>query len=266
MRRSIFTAASVLLLALALTGCNKPNQAASGGAQPAADLAGMSAVDLYNARRHAEAKAKADAAIATTKGRDREVNQLTAGLSAYALKQNTLAEHYLQPLLPSTDAQIAGRAEAILGQIAEQKGNHQYAADLFKRASAHLEGDDAARAAVRAGNSLAELNRPAEATQQYRAAAQEADSLAIKRTATNLGQPGPFTIQVGAYSTRANADKRAREMTAAAARAGLTSPRVVPDTIKGKPGFSVQIGTFPSHVAAANAKSRLGSGFIVTAE
>jgi tetratricopeptide (TPR) repeat protein len=265
-RRALAT--SVLLAAALLTGCKPANQAAQGTNAPTAPQAlttDASAVDLYNARRYADAKTKADAAIATSKGHDREVNQLTAGLSAYALKQNGLAEHYLSPLLPSSDPQIAGRAEAVLGQIAEKKGNHQYAADLFKRASAHLEGDDAARAAVRAGNSLSEIGRPAEAAQQYKVAAKEADSLAIKQTATKLGQPGPFTVQVGAYTTKAAADKRAREMTATAVRAGYGAPRVVADTINGKPGYSVQVGTFAARQAANLAKTRLGSGYIVVA-
>jgi tetratricopeptide (TPR) repeat protein len=261
MRRLVLIAA----LALPLSGCKNGNQAAQNGQPPTALTADASAIDLYSAGRYADAKAKADAAIATTKGRDREVNQLTAGLSAYALKQNALAEHYLSPLLASQDPQIAGRAEAVMGQIAERKGNHQYAADLFKRASAHLDGDDGARAAVRAGNSLSELNRPAEAAKQYKIAAQEAESLAIKQTATNLGQPGPFTVQVGAFLSKSAADKKAREMISAAARAGLGTPRVVPDTINGKPGYSVQIGTFTTRQAANNAKARLGNGYIVVA-
>lgn len=263
MRRLILITALSLPAALPLAGCNKGNKTAEG--TPQALTADASAIDLYNARRFADAKAKADAAIATTKGRDRETNQLIAGLSAYALKQNSLAEHYLSPLLASQDPQIAGRAEAVMGQIAEKKGNHQYAADLFKRASAHLDGDDAARAAVRAGNSLSELNRPAEAAKQYQIAAKEADSLAIKQTATKLGQPGPFTIQLGAFSTKAAADKKAREMTLTASRAGLGTPRVVADTINGKPGYSVQVGTFPTRPAANTAKSRLGNGYIVVA-
>jgi hypothetical protein len=52
-------------------------------------------------------------------------------------------------------------------------------------------------------------------------------------------------------------------MTPRSEKAGLGTPRIVPDTIHGKPGFTVQVGTFAAKQAAINAKSRLGSGFVV---
>ena len=242
-----------------LAGCKKPNSPEAAAA-PAADTANMSAVDLYNAKRYADALTVAEQDARTLKGRDKEVAQLTAGLSAYALSQPTLAKHHLDSLTGSADPQIAGRAEAVLGQIAEKAGNKAYAADLFKRASAHLDGDDSARAAVRAGNSLAKLNKPVEAQTQYRNAAAQADSLAIKQTATKLGQPGPFTIQVGAFTNKAGADKKAAQMRAASMKAGLGTPRIMPDNINGKPGYSVQVGMFPTRPAAESGKTRLGGG------
>jgi hypothetical protein len=258
MLRSALFAALLLAVAL-LTGCKKPTSPAATAA-PVADTANMSAVDLYNTKRYPDALRVAEADALTMKGRDKEVAQLTAGLSAYALNQSALAKHHLDSLTGSSDPQIAGRAEAVLGQIAEKAGNKQYAADLFKRASAHLEGDDSARAAVRAGNSLAKLNKPAEAQTQYRNAAKEADSLAIKQTATKLGQPGPFTIQVGAFTNRAGAEKKLAQMRPATIKAGMGSPRIVPDNINGKPGYSVQVGMFPTRVAAESGKTKLGGG------
>lgn len=259
--------------ALGLGGC-KRNQNAPGKGPEAAETASISAsapatpsadatpVDLYRAGRFAEAKKAAEAAIPTTKGREREVNELTAGLSAHALKQYTSAEYYLQPLVGSTDPAIAGRAEAALGQIANAKGNHAYAADLLKRASGKLDGDDAARASVRAGNALNRTGNHAAAVQQYQAAAATADSDAIKAHAEKLQKEpaGPFTVQAGVFSTRAGADKRAQQLAALSTRAGLGAPKVVTATKTGRPTYVVQVGTFPTRDQASSARAKLGTG------
>ena len=257
MLRFATLAALLLVLAVFVTGCNKGNKAGQGAS---AETANLSAVDLYNAKNYPDALARAEQDALSAKGRDKEVAQLTAGLSAYALNRPALAQTYLEPLTGSNDIQIAGRAEAVLGQIADKRGNKQYAADLYKRASTKLEGDDSARASVRAGQSLTALNKPAEAATQFRAAAKEADSLSIKRTATKLGQPGPFTIQVAAFSTRASAEKKVVQMRPGTIKAGMGSPRIVADTINRKPGFAVQVGMFADRGAAEAAKPKLGMG------
>ena len=249
--------AVLLVLALFAAGCNKGNKAAQSSAPETANL---SAVDLYNAKNYPDALARAEQDALTTKGRDKEVAQLTAGLSAYALNRPALAQTYLESLTGSSDIQIAGRAEAVLGQIADKRGNRGYAADLYKRASTKLEGDDSARASVRAGRSLTAVNKPAEAATQFRAAAREADSISIKRTATKLGQPGPFTIQLAAFSSRTSAEKKVVQMRPATIKAGMGSPRIVPDTINGKPGYAVQVGMFTDRSAAEAAKPKLGMG------
>lgn len=263
--------AAATLGVLPLTGCKK-NAAAQNTAGTAnetastADFQNMSAVELYQAKQFQLAKDKAEANIPKTVGREREVNQLTAGCACHALNQPSLAQHYLVPLTGSKDPQIAGRAEAVLGQIAQKQGNHKYAADLFKRASEKLDGDDAARASVRAGNSLSAMGNQSAATRQYQAAAQDAQSDNIKKYAQKLSEPGPFTIQAGVFSSRANADKRANELKQASLRAGLGLPRIVTDTVNGKPAFAVQIGTFVTRTAASQNRSRLGTGqFLVVA-
>lgn len=254
---------ALMVAAGSMSGCKKSGSAAQGNTQDAAVVANMSAVELYNARRYSDALNKGELEARKTKGREHEVNQLTAGLSAYALNQPSMAQHYLQSLTGSEDPQIAGRAAAVLGQIAESRGNRKLAAEMFKQASEKLDGDDAARAAVRAGNSLSSMGRSAEARKQYQTAVKEAENPAIRQTAAKLGEPGPFTLQVGAFVSRASAEKKVREVTPAAARAGLGTPRIVPDSIAGKPGFSVRVGTFAVRQAAVNAKSRLGGETMV---
>src|SRR2546429_32824 len=83
---------------------------------------------------------------------------------------------------------------AVLGQIAEKKGNHRYAADLFKRASTNLEGPDAEKAAVRAGSSLSEASRPAITVKPGLAAGRTNAEAGAKTASPKQG--GPYTIQV----------------------------------------------------------------------
>lgn len=256
------------MLVVVAPGCKQHGSTASAESNrpTAAELQKLSAVELYNARYYREAKDKAEAALPTSNGRDREINLLTAGLACHALKQPSLAQHYLEGLTGSSDPQIAGRAEAVLGQIAQQRGNHKYAADLFQRASQKLDGDDSARAAMRAGESLSVMGNQAAATQQYRSAAESADSARLKQHANRLSKQGPFTIQAGAFSTKANADKRASELATLTQRAGLSRPIVTPDSINGRLGYSVRIGTYTSRGEANTALTKLGAGqYVVVA-
>lgn len=239
-------------------GCKAKNTAAA-PQQGFIDPTTVSAdyIALYESKRYAEAKASAEYRIPKSSGREKEVAQLTAGLSAHALGRDDEAIAHLQPLTGSKDPKIAGRAEATLGQIAQSRGQHSYAADLFTRASGKLEGDDAARAGVRAGNSLSAIGKPTEANAQYKAAAAEAESDAIRKHANTLSEPGPFALQAGVFTTKANADKRAGEISKQSGKAGLGYARVVPDSLNGKPAFAVQVGKFANRQTANAAKGKL---------
>lgn len=267
--RGLFIAAALAGVSAGAAGCKRNGSGPSDGREAAqvAPAPGPdgSPVDLYRAGRFSDAKRAAEAAIPSSKGRDREVNELTAGLSAHALKQYSAAEYYLQPLVGSQDPQIAGRAEAALGQIAQARGNHKYAADLLKRASEKLAGDDAARASVRAGRSMSRSGDHASAVKQYEAAADAADSAAVKAYAEKLTKEpaGPFTLQAGVFSNRSGADTQARSLAPAAMRAGLGAPRVVTGAKGGRTTFAVQVGTFPTRDQASGARGKLGVGQFV---
>jgi septal ring-binding cell division protein DamX len=74
-------------------------------------------------------------------------------------------------------------------------------------------------------------------------------------------------VQVGAFTARANAQKRADAERSAAARQGLGTPRVTPDTDRaGKPIFTVQIGQYQNKASAIDAMRRLGTEAVVTAQ
>lgn len=248
--------AALLLSTLLLTACKKPTSGAPSGAATTPDTANLSAVDLYNSKNYPDALARAEQDMLTTKDRAHEVAQLTAGLAAYALNKPALAQTYLEPLTGSADAQIAGRAEAVLGQIADKRGNRQYAADLYKRASTKLEGDDSTRASTRAGKSLASGVPTRSAWRPDSAPARAPDAT----RSVSVPKSGPCTIQVAAFASRAGAQKKVAQLRPATIKAGLGSPRIVADTINGKPGFAVQVGFFPSRPDAEAAKPKLGAG------
>jgi tetratricopeptide (TPR) repeat protein len=262
-QNSHLAAALSLLLgaAIGLSGCSK-NAPRPDGTTDAASLP-ADYIGLYENHRYADAMASAEYRMPKLQGHEREVAQLTAGLSAYALGKYDKATSYLQPLTSSSDRQIAGRAEATLGQIAQARGQHVYAADLLKRAATDLDGDDAARASFRAGNSLAALGKQSEATSQYQTAAKEADSEAIRKHAAAMTAPGPFALQAGIFATRANADKKAAELNQLAGKLGLGTARIVPDSLNGKPAYAVHVGKFPNRQAAVQAKSKLTAQTVI---
>lgn len=260
------TAAGLTLAAITASGgCKKTQSPGSGvNSGQTAPVTSGSATELFEARRFSEAKQVAEAELAKNPtGRSREVPQLIAGLSSHAMGQDAEAQRYLEPLTGSADPQISGRAEAALGQIAQKRGQHAYAADLLTRAASKLDGDDAARASVRAGNSLAAINKNSEAMTQYRNAQTQAESDEVRKHAATMTEPGPFALQTGVFSTRANAERRAGELRPKAGSLGLGTVRIVPESRAGKTEYSVQVGTFASRQAANAARGRLGEQAVV---
>ena len=84
--------------------------------------------------------------------------------------------------------------------------------------------------------------------------------------ATTVAASGKsFTLQAGVFTSLANAKKRASQLRASAAKAGLGEPKIVPDTINGNKAFAVQVGTFRTKQAANDARGLLNGPVVVTA-
>jgi tetratricopeptide (TPR) repeat protein len=254
------------VVGLGAAGCGKntanaPSQSLPSGSTPGPVVVGGQGdyIALYQARRFREARDAAEAAMPRLRDRNREVAQLTAGCAAHATGDLEGAKRHLTPLTASKDPQISGRAEATLGQIAQAQGQNAYAAQLFKSAAAKLDGDDAARAGVRAGHNFSKLGKHSEAIMQYRGAAEEAESSGVRQYTEMLTEPGPFSVQAGVFSSRANAEARARQVQASAIRFGYGTPRIEQETLHGRRTFAVKIGVFPTRQAASDARNRLGA-------
>lgn len=234
--------------------------------------------ELYEQGQFQRAKVEAEDAAAKSKGAAREQALVVAGMSAHAMKDNAEAERILRPLTTSSDMRVAGRAKATLGLIAQEKGRDEEASQLLLDASKQLAGDESARASLHAGDSLVKLNRPEKARIQYQIGLASAKDPELRKDLQQRigGASGPgaapgggvarggFTIQLGAFTQRANADKAAQAAAGKASNAGLTAPRIVKGTdTKGREVWYVWVGQFGSRQAAANARTKLGQGIIV---
>ncbi|GGE67527.1 MAG TPA: SPOR domain-containing protein [Paenalcaligenes hominis] len=76
-----------------------------------------------------------------------------------------------------------------------------------------------------------------------------------KPTPTERAQQGSVVVQVGAYSSKADADARRAKL----ASSGVSNAFVETATVSGKPAYRLRVGPFPSRQAAQAAQARLRS-------
>jgi len=282
--------AACLAAAVALSGCDNDKASTDDGATTRevgsgtggrpAPVSGPKAqyVELYEQGQFQRAKVAAEDAAAQARGPTRDQALVVAGMSAHAMKDPAEAERILRPLVSNSDLRVAGRAKATLGLIAQERGRDEEASQMLLDAARQLAGDESARASLHAGDSLVKLNRPEKARIQYQIGLASAKDADLRRdleqriggttgpgsTATGGLAGGGFTIQLGAFTKRANADKTAQAASGKASSAGLGQPRVVKGTdSRGREVWFVWVGQFGSRQAAANARTKIGQGVIV---
>lgn len=229
--------------------------------------AAQAMMDEYAAGRYsASLRAAKDAASAATDPRDRERAMLIAGLSAQALGQSADAEFWFKQVERSSDPEIAGRARAGIGLLALDAGDHTKAAALLSTASAQLKGDESARASLFAGQAYEAMGRLDRARTQYLVAMGLAQSPALRSNVqsalASIGQRG-FTVQLGAFASRANAERAAQQYRAQAASLSMGEPRIVERKGVGASGdgalYLVQVGSFKNQLDADAARQSLAA-------
>jgi len=266
---------------LVLVGCSgapKGNAAASG-----------SHVTLFADGQYEQAYDSALEAAGKLRGPRHDEAALIAGLSAHALNRNSEAIRWLGPLEANANRDIAGKANATLGLIAQERSEHTIAAGRLARAAQFLGGDEAARAAMYAGDSYHAIGKTAEAQQAYKLAqARVANDGGLRmmigdRLAGNIPSPGTsltkagtpttttgqtkpsaaggYTVQAGAFSSEATAQREAQRLSDA--MRGLESVRVVPITRNGKTLYAVHVGRYSTAAAAQTIRQGLGKQAIV---
>jgi tetratricopeptide (TPR) repeat protein len=185
-------------------------------------------------------------------------------MSARNLNNTAEAERYLKPLTTSADPLIAGRANVEMGIIESQRGRHESAARYFDDAGDELPGDEAARALFQAGESCAAAGRTEMAKLYYRRALDKSSDAALRSTIESRLSFAGFTLQVGAFASRINADKAVAKAQPQAQRLGLDGPRVVTrNGPNGRALYVVQMGTFNSQRDAELARAKAGPGAVV---
>lgn len=235
-----------------------------GACQSARPKASEEALIRYEARDYNNALRLARASHGRTAGVKQEEAAFIAGMSAYELKRFDEAETWLRPLTRSADPSIAGRSSATLGLIAASQGVYTTAALDLMAAGRKLEGDEAARAMLMAGDCYRLVGRLDAATSAYATGRGIARSNALKETLAARQENTAYTVQFGAFSNYANATRALDRARLRATAQGLPAPAIVTTTdVTGQTLYLVQTGKFESKDQASAARVRLGSELVV---
>jgi tetratricopeptide (TPR) repeat protein len=244
-------AAALVAASLGLGGCKSQT------AKPALDLFNQG--DYPGAYREAEtivASSKDDAA--------REQASLIAGMSAYELRRYEDAERWLRPVSRSTDREASGRAFATLGLVGVRRDRYSTAAIDLMSAGRRLQGDDAAQANFFAGECYTLLGDLDRARSAYNSALASAQTPALRERIGQRLAGSDYTLQLGVFSSRANADALLAKATRQSTQSGLGTPTIAQtQDVAGRTVFLVQLGRFKNRTEAVAARARLGMESVI---
>ncbi len=249
-----------MVMAIFMTGCASSGNTAKGD---------HDYVKAYESGRYAQAYEDSAAAAARTSGFQHDQAALIAGLSAHALNRNDEAEKQLSPLVAGSDSKVAGEAGATLGLIAAERGRHDKAVGFLSDAGKKLQGDQAARAFMYAGDSYKSMSRDADARGMWSLAQTKVTNDSSLKVMIGDRLKGPtapvtptpqaqakgtkYTVQVGAFSSYTNAQRQLSRFKA------YGTPRVVETNKNGKKLFVVRIGSYATKTQADKVAKSVGS-------
>lgn len=237
------------LLALTLASCSETSK---------------KGLDLYQQRDYSAALREGERVGSTAESPERERGALVAGMSAFELKNYSESEKWLKIARNSSERSVSGRAGATLGLLHVARDRYSPAALELTAAARKLEGDEAARANFFAGECYSILGRIDAARLRYEESLSQAkDSSLRTRVSARLNSAG-YTLQLGAYSNRANADRALAAAARRATSAGLPAPTIlsIPD-VTGRMIYLVQVGRFASKDEAQSARTRVGQDAVI---
>jgi len=212
----------------------------------------------YNRRQYNSAYARAKQVMDTSTGSTEDQARLIAGMSAYRLGNKATARSLLQPLRFNSDAHTAGTANATLGIMHKEDGNNASAESHLLRAIDNLSGNDRAQAHYHVASVYQKMGRWADAQKHLRLCAALATMTSLKVAAEQQISTTGYTLQLGAYADRSNAEDRARKLSVTCTRAGLGTPRVLQSsTPSGGTLYLVQVGRFSTFSAAMTSRRKL---------
>ncbi len=192
-------------------------------------------------------------------GYQRDQAVYMAGLAAQRLGRRQDALFYLQEAARSDDRKLAGDATASLGLLYAEMGQYALSARMLLDAAQMLEGQDRANAFFYAAISQQKLGRQAQArTNLWLAHGASRDSDFRRRVLDQLTVTG-YTLQVGAFHNRENAQRAAEQLAQRTTEFRLSAPRLIDGTdSSGQRTTFVQVGNFSTFESARRARERLG--------
>lgn len=254
-RRGLSCLAGILAAAALMFGGACAPQSAKGPAR---------AMELFESGQHDQALREASAQARRSSGPTRDRASLVAGMSAYELDRVDDAERWLRPLIPSADAEVAGRAAATLGLINAGRGNFTAAAIDLASAGRKLQGEEAARANYHAAECYTISGRLDAAKRLYAMALTSTTNPGTRARIEARLRPSAFTVQIGAFRDRVNADRAAGAAAERARPRGLPAPSIIDATdVTGRRLHLVQVGRFATRDLANTARLRLGGEAVV---
>ena len=246
-RMSVWRRAAAALLVLAIAGCAAPPSTRVDEANTAYRRG-----DYQRAYALASPSASSSSASGTAAA-------YVAGLSAQKLGRLDTAARYLGRATRSPDDALAADALASLGLLEHSRGRYAQAAQHLERAARRLTGEQRARAYFYAGISHQKLDRWAQARTALVLARQATSSNTMRRRIEQRLAVTGYTVQVGAFGDRDNAQRLAQQLAPKAQRAGAGAPRLVRSTdSRGRPLTLVQVGRFSSFDTARRTRQQLG--------
>ncbi|MEX0775982.1 MAG: tetratricopeptide repeat protein [Phycisphaeraceae bacterium] len=244
--RTIPLRAALVLAGLLSVGCASSRPAAMPGIYQA-----------YQQGDYAGAYAQAKSTAARHSGEGRREAVYMAGMSAYQLGKLDEARRYLAEAAGSSDAKLAGDANAGLGMVLLKQGRPDAAEDAFLAATKSLGAQDKAMAHYYAAVAQQKAGKVDQARANFTIARSlTADTNLRQSIHEQLGSVG-FTIQVGAFAKQSNAQTQAQRVGLRSDRVG--TPQIVPAIDRdGRRLYLVQVGQFSTYDSALAGKSRLG--------
>jgi len=257
-RRMIAALTLLLGWSLWLVGCASSGTGAAGGPSLAKITADYDAGHFQQAY---------DGAVTLSRRGDlatRDQASYLAGLSAYRMQNYLSVDRYLSPLLHAPDPAVAGRAAGTLGLADMERGNFREAATHFKDAAERLTGQEKAEAAYRAGLAYKEASLAGQARVQFLIARGASKDSAFQAKVERELKSNGFTLQLGVFAGRSNAESMAREFqnTAAAAQIGPAGI-LAGKGDRGETLYYVHVGLFNSFSAALRARDSVNQPAIV---
>jgi len=250
-----------VLAAVPLAGCKQMQKAETrlrslAGPVPTAEQASQA----YEAGDYATALDLGSRIADHFPDQDQPTAAYIAGVSAQKLDQPRDAERYLRQAMDTGPSHLIGSAGAQLGLLYSQQERYRDAAETLDTAARHLTGEDKAQAYFYAGVARQKLGQwPTARTSLLAARRLTTDAALKQQIESQLGVTG-YTLQLGAYKERANAQEAAESMADAAIEQRLGPPLLVDGvTSAGVPVTYVRVGEFSTYMGAADARDRLGT-------